>query len=149
MLEFIGLALTAILVPFAALGDEKKGLEQLQAGDAFFKKGDFKGAQETYLAALQADPDLEPAYLGCAEARRRLEEPDAALEILNQGLEKLPRSARLLLAAAAIFEELQRFESAAAFYERILAGPSASPGARAALGLLRLRQGNLAAAIGR
>lgn len=115
----------------------------LRQGEERLEEKDFRAAQAAFLAAMKADPRLERAYTGCAEARRGLGDGEGALQILKQGIERLPRSAALRLALAEAYEGLDRLDSAAAEYERLLAEDPGAAGALAALGLLRLRQGRL------
>ncbi len=124
-------------LPLSPTGDVT---EAVARGETLLARGDDVGARSAFLAALEVDPTSVRALAGCAEAMRRLGDLDAALEVLSRAGD-LDRAPRLLVTAAAVLEDLERFERARDHLERAIAQQPDSNEARLALGVLLLRRG--------
>jgi arylsulfatase A-like enzyme/Flp pilus assembly protein TadD len=121
-----------------------EGREALRAlaglGDRLLEERDFAEARLAYRAILAAGPiDDDAVYSNFALAAYRLGRHGEALDVLQQGLARVPGSARLHLRAGRLLEEAGRRDQAEREYRRAIelygTSPEAAP-AREALGRL-------------
>lgn len=80
--------------------DDLKTLLPLQSklldGVAQFQSGDFPGAEKTIRAVITASPSFILAYTHLASMYKEMEKSNAAVQVLEQGLEKNPGNILLL-----------------------------------------------------
>jgi tetratricopeptide (TPR) repeat protein len=67
-----------------------EGVQALAAGDA-------AAAERSFRSAVQASPELTPAWIGLADALRRLDRPDEALEAARKASDSAPDSSAAAL----------------------------------------------------
>lgn len=81
--------LTSGLV-FMATGGMSKvhAMQQLSLGNRYLEDLDYEGAIAAFQAVIEIEPKEERAYIGLAEAYMGLGDPDAAVEVLAQGIEE-------------------------------------------------------------
>lgn len=74
--------------------------------------GDLDAAIMALRRAIQVDPGNDESYIELSEFCVRYRNPELALEILDLGLKRMPRSYRLLVQKGITFGQGQRYESA-------------------------------------
>lgn len=82
-------------------------------------------ATETYKSVPREHPSFPAAEMGRAEALRRAGKTDAAVEVLEQLSQSHPELPLVHVAAGDLYRQIERFEDAAAAYDRALEGYSA------------------------
>jgi len=97
-------------------------------GDRLLDEGDFPEARKAYRAALEAGlGDDDAIYSNLALAAYRMGRRDEALEVLRQGLARVPSSARLHLRAGRLLDEAGRRDEAEREYRRAIELYGTSP----------------------
>lgn len=91
----------------------------LALGEAAARKNENDSAKEFFKKAISADPKIEAGYLRLAMLYRIEAEPQAALDLLEQGLKALPDSVPLKVEQADIHLELRNVEKADALIKEV------------------------------
>ena len=85
-------------------------------------------AAATYLKATQDAAPAPEAFVHLARARYLESDPDAAIEVLRDGVRRLPDSMTLLMALGNTYDMLNHFPEAISVYERLSALIKAASG---------------------
>lgn len=78
----------AIAVCFMANSNQRKLDRQLDLGQQYMDELDYEEALASYLMAIEIDDKCDAAYIGAAKAYVKLDQMEAAVDILKQGYEK-------------------------------------------------------------
>ncbi len=79
-------AIAAILIA-AKKKDEKAFNDQIAVAEKYLEELDYENAEAAYLAAIKIDPKQEKPYVELAEIYLQQNEPEKAVDILEQGCE--------------------------------------------------------------
>lgn len=82
--------------------------------------GQYDLSVATYKKVPAGTPDYHAAELGRAEALRRADKPDAAIEVLEKLAADYPNQAPIYSALGGLFRQQESYESAAEAYDRAL-----------------------------
>ena len=82
-------------------------------GSSLVRAGNPVSATAYYLDALHTDPGYEPAYVGLGALYRDANRPSDALEVLEAGYRRLPRSAAIVILLADVLQRTGRSRDAA------------------------------------
>lgn len=99
--------------------DPKNLRAQLLLGAVRASQGEMVMAEKIYRQVIADHPERENGYSALATLLQRSGRQDEADQIMREGLQKAPGSARLLLAQAARLELDRRFEDAIGLYEQL------------------------------
>jgi choline-sulfatase len=111
--------------------DAAKGL--IAAGGSLLDRSDFETARTAYRGALEAGMASVELFWNLGLADYRLGRRDEALEVLRQGVSRLPDSSRLHYRLGRLLQETGQAKAAAAEYRRALELKPDNEGARRAL----------------
>jgi len=92
----------------------------MMTAELFESLGRYQLATDTYKSVPREHPSFTAAEMGRAEALRRNERTDAAVEVLEQLSESHPDLPMVHVAAGDLYRQLERFGAAAAAYERAI-----------------------------
>lgn len=93
---------------------------QLLMGQLYAIQNENEKALGIYREVLEHDPTSIPAYSNLASLNLRLDKPAEALQVLDEGLRKVPGDFRLRLMMAGIYEVQEDYEAAIVIYEELL-----------------------------
>ena len=123
-------------------GQRQEAAAALAAGGARQAEGRLDEAARLFQQAVTLAPDDPIGWAllaGCVLTARR---PDAALQVCDAGLKRLPANPSLLSAKARVLTSLSRVAEAADLYRQALAGDAGSAEARLGLALLAVEAGD-------
>ena len=92
----------------------------MMTAELFERLGQYELATATYKSVPRDHPSFTAAEMGRAEALRRAGKTDAAVEVLEQLSQSHPDLPMVHVAAGDLYRQLERFEDAAAAYDRAL-----------------------------
>ncbi|WP_422030778.1 tetratricopeptide repeat protein [Roseovarius sp.] len=92
----------------------------MMTAELFEALGRYQLATDTYKSVPRDHPSFTAAEMGRAEALRRDDRSDAAVEVLEQLSESHPELPMVHVSAGDLYRQLERFGDAAAAYERAL-----------------------------
>ena len=92
----------------------------MMTAELFESLGRYQLATDTYKSVPREHPSFTAAEMGRAEALRRADRTDAAVEVLEQLSESHPELPAVHVSAGDLYRQLERFGDAAAAYERAL-----------------------------
>jgi tetratricopeptide (TPR) repeat protein len=92
----------------------------LLVGQLYATQNENEKAMGIYLEVLEHDPTNIPAYSNLARLNLRLGKLAEALQVLDEGLTKVPGDFRLRLMKAGIYEVQEDYEAAIVIYEELL-----------------------------
>jgi len=118
----------------------KKGLEvvgphadlYVALGEVAVRQNDLEAAKTYFAQAIEADPTSPRGYLRLSGVHRLEGQNDKAVQVLVQGLEKIPDSGTLLAQLADLYLDLSRYKEAdetIARLEKVAAASHKVPGA--------------------
>jgi tetratricopeptide (TPR) repeat protein len=110
-------------------------------GEAYDRLNDPEKALAAFRKAIEADPSLEDAYLALAHFSYLHQNNEYALKILDQGLARTPRSARLLHQRGVVQALLGNHEEAEKSLREAVRSDPASNASLLALGVSQLERG--------
>ena len=93
---------------------------RLLASRILEERGDLPGAATEAEAALAIDPLHQPAWLQLGRLLLTGNNPEAALDVFVEGLQRAPDSTLLRLGEALALNQLRRYEQALARFKRVL-----------------------------
>ena len=96
MKKLILVLCTAIFLTACSKSPEKMFLEQLELGQKYLEELNYEAAIVAYKKAIELEPKAERAYLDLSWALAQREEYEEAIEILQEGLEKMPGNENIL-----------------------------------------------------
>lgn len=102
----------------------------MMTAELFERLGQYDLATATYKSIPHDHPAYSLAEMGRAEALRRAGKTDAAVEVLEQLSQSHPELPAVHVSAGDLFRQLERFEEAAAAYDRALKRYSEQAGER-------------------
>jgi tetratricopeptide (TPR) repeat protein len=88
-------------------------------GEAAVREPDLDAAKKYFAGAIEADPTAEMGYMRLAGIHRIEADREKAVEVLGQGIEKIPDSVTLLAQQADMYLEMGDQPSADAIIERL------------------------------
>ncbi|XP_040583432.1 tetratricopeptide repeat protein 8 [Lepeophtheirus salmonis] len=100
----------------SAYGD---GYWKVQLGKCYLRLGLFRDSDNMFKSALKINESVD-VYLLLSDVYLRLDQPMAAIEIYNSGLEKFPNEVSLLTGVARVHEAVGNCQLSNAFYQAIL-----------------------------
>ncbi|MEQ8896345.1 MAG: tetratricopeptide repeat protein [Roseovarius sp.] len=92
----------------------------MMTAELFESLGRYQLATDTYKSVPRDHPSFTAAEMGRAEALRRNDRTDAAVEVLEQLSDSHPELPMVHVAAGDLYRQLERFGAAAEAYERAL-----------------------------
>jgi len=111
--------------PKGELPDPKDRIEELlliQEGESFEREQRFQDAEGIYEKLLALRPDVPTSYVNVALMKARQEKMDEAIQILEQGVERMPDSEVLLSRLGHTYMVAGRVKKALDTFDRILKG---------------------------
>jgi len=102
-------------------------------GKCYFKLGLLREAEKQLRSSLKAQPTVN-TYLELVNVYTRLDLPNTAIDLLNEGCEKFPIEPRLILGIARVYDMLNDTDKAINYYKRVLNLDSSSIESIACLG---------------
>jgi len=112
-------------------------------GVAEEKAGDTQEAYDAFRAGILANPQDPQGYLNIATLASQHLNYDLAIQILSEGIGRMPGSHDLILSRGIAFTLKAQFARARQDYEQAIQIAPADPGSYLALGLSELEDGNL------
>ena len=89
-------------------------------GLVYMAKKEYEQAEQAFVRQKETNPATEILYSYLAEAKVGQGDMDGAAKALEEGLQRFPGSARLLIGLAGVRERQKEYEKAIALYERVL-----------------------------
>ena len=99
--------------------DPKNMRATLLLGAVQITQGDPELAEATYRGVIADHPEAENGYTALSTLLRRLNRPEEADQVMRDGIQNAPNSARLLMTQAAREEVAGNYEAAIAIYEQL------------------------------
>eukprot|EP00698_Gefionella_okellyi_P024631 TRINITY_DN8767_c0_g1_i1.p1 TRINITY_DN8767_c0_g1~~TRINITY_DN8767_c0_g1_i1.p1 ORF type:complete len:416 (+),score=85.46 TRINITY_DN8767_c0_g1_i1:326-1573(+) len=105
---------------------------KMRIGQCHYRLGLLREAEKQFKSAFR-DTDTVTSYLQLSKVYVRLDQPNAALDLLLKGAQRHPGDTHILLAAARIYDALNDQDHAVETYKRVLALDPSSVEALASL----------------
>jgi len=131
---FVWLALTIgittlVLMFYDHIANKAPGEIAYQAANTYFTDKRYSKAKTSYLEALQANPNLAPAYGGLANTMVQLKDYTEALRFIDEAIEIDPKFGGYYATRGIIYDHKAQYEKAISDYEKAqLLTPEVSQG---------------------
>ncbi|CAG0924390.1 unnamed protein product, partial [Notodromas monacha] len=105
-----------------------------QLGKCYYRLGLYRDAEKQFRSSIKQQPMIS-TYLHLGLVCVRLDQPLAAVDVYNEGLEKFNREVRLMTGIARIYEGLNELQKAVRVYKELLVYEATNVEAIACVGL--------------
>jgi tetratricopeptide repeat protein 8 len=99
--------------------DYKDWFWKARLGKAYYQLGLYRDAEKQFKSSLK-DQEMVSTYLELTKVYLRLDQPNTALDILEQGNEKNPHETHLLIGIARIYDLLNDSAKGVEYYKKVL-----------------------------
>ena len=131
---FVGLSLLMVVaslgwIVIATLANKAPGERDYQAGNTYFNDQRYLKAKQSYLAALQANPNFAPAYGGLANTMVQLKDFPEALRFIDEAIEIDPKFGGYYATRGIVHDHMGAYSLAITDYEKaVLLYPDVAKG---------------------
>ena len=131
---FVGLSLLMVVlslvwIAYATFANRPPGDMAFQAGNTYFSDQRYLKAKQSYLAALQANPNFAPAYGGLANTMVQLKDFPEALRFIDEAIEIDPKFGGFYATRGIVHDHMGSYQKAIADYEKaVMLYPEVSDG---------------------
>ncbi len=131
---FVGLSLLMVAaslgwIVYATFANKAPGELAYQAGNRYFNDQRYLKAKQSYLAALQSNPNFAPAYGGLANTMVQLKDFPEALRFIDEAIEIDPKFGGFYATRGIVHDHMGTYRQAIADYEKaVLLYPDVSQG---------------------
>ena len=105
---------------YQTFANKAPGEMAYQAGNTYFNDQRYLKAKQSYLAALQANPNFAPAYGGLANSLVQLKDFSEALRFIDEAIELDPQFGGFYATRGIVHDHMRRPHLAIADYEKAL-----------------------------